>query len=78
MTWRKPVIEQIEQLQSSAGTGESGSSAVKRMAPQWQPPETFCMDASIIDRRPWIQQLAYRAATVIGLADPWTMRWSRY
>jgi hypothetical protein len=34
MTWRKPVIEQIEQLQSSAGTGPSGNCMVKRTAPQ--------------------------------------------
>jgi hypothetical protein len=40
MTWRKPVIEQIEQLQSSAGTGGSGILALNRTAPQWQPPET--------------------------------------
>ena len=32
--WRKPVIRQIEQLQSSAGTGGSGSFAVNRTAPQ--------------------------------------------
>jgi hypothetical protein len=40
MTWRKPVIEQIEQLQDNAGTGGSGILAEKRTAPQWQPPET--------------------------------------
>jgi hypothetical protein len=34
MTCRKPVILQIEQLQSSAGTGASGSFAEKRTAPQ--------------------------------------------
>ena len=40
---RKPVIEQIEQLQSSAGTGGSSIFAVNRTAPQWQPPETSIM-----------------------------------
>jgi hypothetical protein len=38
MTCRKPVVAQIEQLQSSAGTGASGNCATNRTAPQWQPP----------------------------------------
>ena len=41
MTWRKPVIWQTEQLQSSAGTGSEGNSASNRISPQWQPPVTF-------------------------------------
>jgi len=43
MMWRKPVIEQTEQLQSSAGTGGSGIVARKRTAPQWHPPDTSIM-----------------------------------
>ena len=46
MMWRKPVIEQTEQLQSSAGTGGSGISARNRTAPQWHPPETLIMGGS--------------------------------
>jgi hypothetical protein len=34
MTCKKPVIEQIEQLQSSAGTGASVNLAENRTAPQ--------------------------------------------
>jgi hypothetical protein len=34
MTCRNPVIEQMEQLQSSAGTGACGTFAEKRTAPQ--------------------------------------------
>ncbi len=41
--WRKPVIEQTEQLQSSAGTGGSGIVARNRTAPQWHPPVTLIM-----------------------------------
>ena len=32
--WMKPVIEQIEQLHSSAGTGASGNCTENRTAPQ--------------------------------------------
>src|SRR6478672_462569 len=35
--WRKPVIRQIEQLQSSASMS-AGASTSKRTRPQWQPP----------------------------------------
>jgi hypothetical protein len=40
---RKPVIEQTEQLQSSAGIGGSGIVARNLTAPQWHPPETVIM-----------------------------------
>ena len=39
----KPVIEQTEQLQSSAGTGGSGIVAWNRTAPQWHSPVTWIM-----------------------------------
>jgi hypothetical protein len=40
MTWTKPVIRHTEQLQSSAATGGSPSSAANLIAPQWHPPVT--------------------------------------
>jgi hypothetical protein len=45
MMCKNPVIEQTEQLQSSAGTGGSGIVALNRTAPQWHPPDTSIIGA---------------------------------
>src|SRR5437763_7815071 len=60
MTWRNPVIRHTEQLQASAGTGVSRSSASNRTLPQWQPPRTLI--GAWYDGRGWTARRPPRGA----------------